>query len=82
MIACCDVDGRVTVDGVALNEPYIGEDSSLDAPPDAGHCTPRRFGPVTVEPGHVFVLGDSRGISMDSRCLGTVPNDRVIGVLT
>ncbi|MEV0135533.1 signal peptidase I [Dactylosporangium sp. NPDC050688] len=82
VIACCDVEGRVTVDGVALDEPYLGEDSPIDAEPVATQCLSRRFGPVTVEPGHVFVMGDSRGVSMDSRCLGTVPNDRVIGVLT
>ncbi|MEV4510918.1 signal peptidase I [Dactylosporangium sp. NPDC049525] len=81
VVACCDVDGRVTVDGVALNEPYLGENSSIDAPPDAGRCVSRRFGPVTVEAGRVFVMGDSRGLSMDSRCLGALPTDRVIAVM-
>lgn len=81
VIACCDVEGRVTVDGVALKEPYIGEDSPIDAPPDAGRCISRRFGPLTVEAGTVFVMGDSRGLSMDSRCLGGLPTDRVIAVL-
>ncbi|MFC4040417.1 signal peptidase I [Dactylosporangium siamense] len=81
VIACCDVDGRVTLDGVGLDEPYLGENSPLGASPVAGQCTSRRFGPVTVEPGQVFVMGDSRGVSMDSRCLGTVPNSNVIGVV-
>jgi signal peptidase I len=81
VIACCDVQGRVTVDGVALDEPYLGENASLDASPDMGRCVSRRFGPVTVEAGTVFLMGDSRGVSMDSRCLGTVPTDRVVAVI-
>ncbi|MFC5003650.1 signal peptidase I [Dactylosporangium cerinum] len=81
VIACCDVNGRVTVDGVGLDEPYLGENASLDVSPEAGKCASRRFGPVTVEAGHVFVMGDSRAVSVDSRCLGTVPNANVIGVV-
>lgn len=81
VIACCDIEGRVTVDGVALDEPYLGENSSIEQPPEAGRCISRRFGPVEVEAGHVFVMGDSRGISMDSRCLGALPTDRVIAVV-
>jgi signal peptidase I len=81
VIACCDVEGRVTVDGVALDEPYLGENSSLNASPDSGQCISRRFGPVTVEADHVFVMGDSRGLSMDSRCLGALPTRLVIAVM-
>jgi signal peptidase I len=81
VIACCDVEGRVTVDAVALDEPYLGENSPVDASPDASRCISRRFGPVTVEPGHVFVMGDSRGMSMDSRCLGTLPTGRVVAAM-
>lgn len=37
------------------------------------------FGPVTVEPGHLFVMGDNRDHSSDSRCWGQVPMDNVKG---
>jgi len=37
------------------------------------------FDPVRVGPGLYFVLGDSRDNSLDSRTLGLVPRDRIIG---
>jgi signal peptidase I len=73
-------NGHVFVDGVRLDEPY------LEGPSDS-----RPFGPVTVPAGQLFVLGDNRLNSCDSRfaptdfhsCpeggLGYVPIDNVIG---
>jgi signal peptidase I len=62
--------GRVIVDGSTIDEPY------LRAPPDA-----RSFGPDRVPGGSLFVLGDDRIHSSDSRFseLGYVPRDKVIG---
>ncbi|HZG81463.1 MAG TPA: signal peptidase I, partial [Brevibacillus sp.] len=37
------------------------------------------FGPITVEPGSVFVMGDNRNNSMDSRMIGPVRLDHVVG---
>jgi signal peptidase I len=60
-------DGRVFVNGQPLTEPYLGG------------ITPGYYGPVTVPPLHIFVLGDNRGFSNDSRNFGTVPLKNVIG---
>jgi len=66
--------GTVLVDGDPLKEPYVNS-----ADPDTSS-----FGPVTVPGGMLFVLGDNRRHSGDSRFpppagLGYVPIDTVIG---
>ncbi|WP_433066353.1 signal peptidase I [Dactylosporangium sp. CS-033363] len=79
-VACCDVDGRVTVNGYPLDESsYLYDNSPLDAAPNPKQCTARRFGPIQVQAGQMFVMGDHRGVSQDSRCQGQVPIDNVIG---
>jgi signal peptidase I len=80
-IACCEATGKVTVDGKALDEPYVAEDASLDEPADPNHCGPRRFAAVTVPADSVFVMGDSRARSSDSRCAGPVPVSSVFAVM-
>jgi signal peptidase I len=57
------------VNGLRLDEPYVLDPAS------------ERFGPVTVPEGKVFVLGDNRNNSMDSRhpSVGFVPLDRLKG---
>ncbi|MDG4791531.1 signal peptidase I [Micromonospora sp. WMMD1102] len=80
-IACCDTSGRVTVDGKALAEPYVAEDASLDEPPNPHSCGSRRFAAVTVPADSVFVMGDSRARSNDSRCAGPVPVSSVFAVM-
>lgn len=80
-IACCDTSGKVTVDGRPLDEPYVAEDASLDEQPDPNHCGPRRFAAVTVPADSVFVMGDSRARSNDSRCAGPVPASSVFAVM-
>jgi len=78
-IACCDEQGRITVNGEPIDEPYVEENSSLDAPPRPGECTSRRFDEVTVPADEMFVMGDHRLVSQDARCQGPVPIDNVIG---
>jgi signal peptidase I len=78
-VACCDDQGRVTVNGVGLDEPYLSSNSALNGPAADQFCLGRRFAEVTVPPGQLFVMGDNRGDSRDSRCQGTVPIDHVIG---
>lgn len=62
--------GVVYIDGRRLDEPYL--DPTVDT---------RSFGPATVPPGRLFVLGDNRTQSSDSRFsqLGYVPRDKVVG---
>jgi signal peptidase I len=78
-IACCDDQGRITVNGEPVDEPYIFENSPLDAPPNPRQCTSRRFAEVTVPAGEMFVMGDHRLVSQDARCQGPVPIDNIIG---
>jgi signal peptidase I len=78
-VACCDVNGRVMVNGSPLDEPYVADNSPIDAPPNARECHSRRFGPINVEQGQMFVMGDHRLVSQDSRCQGQVPIENVIG---
>src|SRR5262249_20151247 len=86
-IACCNAQGEITVNGVALHEKsYLFP----GAEPSQG-----RFN-IVVPPGRLWVMGDNRRQSGDSRlddcaytympptCVhydsrGTVPEDRVIG---
>ena len=63
--------GRVFLNGRQLDEPYVRECGTGDG------CTFR--GEVTVPRGQVYLLGDNRGASDDSRFWGPVPEDWVVG---
>ncbi|WIM95447.1 signal peptidase I [Actinoplanes oblitus] len=80
-VACCDDQGRITVNGVGIDEAYIadGFNSDLSQPPIAGQCTSRKFAEITVPAGQMFVMGDHRLVSQDARCQGPVPIQNVIG---
>ena len=78
-IACCDVDGHVTVNGKPLNETYVHNDSPTSASSNAPACGARQFAPVVVSAGSVFVMGDNRVASLDSRCIAQVPMDKIVG---
>ena len=78
-VQCCDAQGRVTVNGQPLDEPYVSENSPLEGVAGPGHCGPRGFDPVHVAPGNLWVMGDHRFVSADSRCSGQVPIANVIG---
>jgi signal peptidase I len=73
-VQCCDSRDRVIVDGEPLDEPYI-----YYIPESRQRQDP--FDPVTVPEGQLWLMGDSRNNSADSRAPGhgTVPVDNVIG---
>lgn len=74
-VACCAADGRLTVNGEPLEEPYLFPG---DAPSE------NEF-EVVVPEGRLWLLGDHRSVSVDSRSLlgapggGLVRADRVLG---
>ena len=61
-------DGRVFLNGEALDEPYLVHGDADD------------LAPTTVPPGAYFVLGDNRPESTDSRRFGVVPAGHVVGI--
>ena len=74
-VECCDEQGRLLVNGEPVDEPYLYPGNS---PSDAEFD-------VTVPEGHVWLLGDHRAASADSRAhvsepdQGAVPVDDIIG---
>ena len=92
-VACCTPEGRVTIQPageerpVALDETYLFEDDQQ--PFCAGGlgseaCPPGSPG-ILVPSGRLWVMGDHRGASSDSRAhlddpgQGTIPQDKVVG---
>lgn len=60
-------NGQVYVNNTPLTEPYLNG------------VTTGYYGPLIVPPLHVFVLGDNRNFSNDSRNFGTIPIKNVVG---
>ena len=72
---------KVYIDGKPLDEPYV----HFLTPPSAeneeitAYDVRENFGPVTVPPDHLFVMGDNRDNSEDSRYWGFLPRSYVKG---
>jgi len=77
-VTCCDAEGKLQVNGVSINEPYI---YSGDKPSET------KFN-VDVPQGFLWVMGDHRAASADSRYQpdsaneGMVPLSKVVGRAT
>lgn len=66
--------GQVFVNGLRLDEPYLDRDRSCYA-----HSPIENFTARTVPAGDVFVMGDNRCDSTDSRSFGPIPTSSIVG---
>ncbi len=63
-------NGRVLINGVPLFEPYLN---------DAARAQTGNMPPMQIPSNAVFVMGDNRGNSSDSRIWGPLPLERIVG---
>lgn len=74
-VVCCDAAGAILLNGKALDEPYLG----------VGEAPSQITFDVTVPTGHMWLMGDARSSSHDSRDLlgkpggGMIAQDMVVG---
>lgn len=61
-------DNSVLIDGTTIDEPYLSPGVIM-----------QDFGPQTIPDGMVFVMGDNRGSSHDSRKFGAIPQETIVG---
>jgi signal peptidase I len=74
-------DDILYVNGVAYEEPYLEEfkQENLDGPLTESFTLEEKIGQAVVPEGELFVMGDNRRNSKDSRHIGTIPMEEVLG---
>jgi signal peptidase I len=70
VITCCDADGRLLLNGVAIDESYIRDGAN---PSDIEFS-------ITVPEGYLWVMGDNRGNSTDSRFHQDLPSQGFVSL--
>lgn len=70
VISCCDADGRLLLNGVAIDESYIRDGAN---PSDIEFS-------ITVPEGYLWVMGDNRGNSTDSRFHQDLPSQGFVSL--
>lgn len=70
-------DGKLFVNGQEMDEPFIADTIDGDWPQDP--LGEPLHQPETVKKGHIVVMGDNRNNSKDSRYIGQIPIERLIG---
>ncbi len=71
---------HVYVNGEVLDEPYLATGAvTLQQPPYGCGFTGTRAHPYVIPDGMVFVMGDNRSESLDSRCFGPIPESSLVG---
>ncbi len=71
------VDGSVYVDGSRLNESYLPDGTVTSSANAPNKCTVEA--PCVVPKGQVWVMGDNRGDSKDSRYFGPIEQSSIVG---
>ena len=69
----------VYIDGVQVNEPYLNPEQTSQVEPSARCGSHTDMAPVVVPEEMVFVMGDNRVQSFDSRDFGPIDSDKVRG---
>lgn len=70
-------NGKVFINGKQLDEPYLPDGVTTSAEFAPNRCTPEA--PCLVPPGQVWVMGDNRNDSKDSRYFGPIPESSIVG---
>ena len=86
-VQCLEDDPGVLVNGIKTNDSFIKSPPDMEVNPQAGSaaCGGEYFGPLTVPEDNIFVMGDNRTNSLDSRyhmgdiLQGTIPTSNVKG---